>query len=389
MKKGEDKIMNKKVLVITYHVKNCIRIGGFHYFIKFLIENNYDVDWVTVPVSISWILKRSDRENFRNFFDLVKGIEYVENNSLIRHFTVPLWIPAKLAKKLKFKIGDQFWPKWDKLKKRLSLNYDVILVEGVGCQYAKNLKMDYPKARILYRPSDILSTFSSVSNPEKLEKKMIYIADKTLCVDEACVKYYKSIADKEAQIEILRNPITRSEDINIVKNFLPCISNKFSAVYVGVSFVDIQYVEYAAKNNPDTIFYLIGPFNKVSHDNIIYTGILSESKYEKYLKNANVGIVPLNSKLIDNSKGILPGYTRKIINYMKYLLPIVATCSSNYLNIPGFFCVDTKEEFSSKITETLKYSIKDREKLREGYMYAMNVFSETEAKKNFMEYVRG
>ena len=93
--------------------------------------------------------------------------------------------------------------------------------------------------------------------------------------------------------------------------------------------------------------------------------------------------------MIDKEKGIAVGYTRKIINYMKYLMPVVATCSVNYLDICGFFCVDSKEDFADKISECLKYSVEDREKLRPDYLKVMKVFSENESRKYFLSFING
>ena len=146
-------------------------------------------------------------------------------------------------------------------------------------------------------------------------------------------------------------------------------------------------MEYAASKNKNAKFIMIGPSDGESHDNVLYTGTLTADQYLPYLEKACIGINPLSADMIHCEKGMLVGYTRKIVNYMKYLMPIVATCSSNYLNIDGFFCVNTKEEFSEKITECLKYTPEDREKLREGYLKAMSVFSEEESKRHFYEII--
>ena len=307
----------------------------------------------------------------------------------MRHFSSPVWIPAKVAKILHMKLGVNYWPKWRKLRKRLSDSYDVILVEGTACQYSEDLRRDYPQSKILYRPSDILCTFSDVPSPEQIEKKMVDVADRTLCVDEISLKYYKKIAGEDASIEILRNPITTEKDIQNLREYKPEIEDELVVLYIGVSCIDREIVEYAANMNKNATFVIIGPVGGSSHDNVVYTGTLTEPQYTEFLKKACVGINPLNPGLIQKEKNIAVGYTRKIINYMKYLMPVVATCSSNYLDIDGFFCVNSKEEFSNKISECLRYTIEEREKLRDGYLFAMRVFSEEESKKHFFSILNG
>lgn len=377
----------KKALVLTYHVKDCTRVGGFHSFIDFLCQDGYDVDWITIPMSSSWIIRHNDKENAKNFINLLRGIEFENRGSYVRHFSVPVWLPARIAKFFNKKLGNHYWPAWKKIKKRLLNKYDVILVEGSACQYADDIKRDYPNAQIIYRPSDVLSMFSNVPNPEELEKRMILVADITLCVDETSLIYYKKLAGDKSRVEILRNPITTENDIKELQLYKPQIREKLLVTYIGVSYVDFELVEYAARKNTSAMFVMVGPFGMKSHDNIIYTGTLSKLEYEEYLKKSCVGINPLNSKMIQSEKGITVGYTRKIINYMKYLMPIVATCSSNYLNVDGFFCVENKEKFSNKIAECLRYSSVDREKLRDGYLYAMRIFSKEESRRKFLSIV--
>ncbi|MCR5592152.1 MAG: hypothetical protein K6F79_00205 [Saccharofermentans sp.] len=377
----------KKALVLTYHVKNCTRIGGFHLFIDFLCQAGYDVDWVPVTMSSTWIIAHNDKENLRNFIELCKGIQFEQHESLVRHFSVPVWIPAKIAKMLKMPLGNHYWPKWKKLRKRLADSYDVILVEGTACQYADDLKTAFPQSKIIYRPSDILCMFSDVPSPELIEKRMIEVADVTLCVDELCLSYYKGISGEDSRLSILRNPITTDEDIENAKNWIPQSSEEPLVVYLGVSYIDKDIVEYTAERNRSAKFVIIGPSGE-SHDNVIYTGPLKESEFIGYLEKACIGISPLRNDMIHEEKGISIGYTRKIIKYMRYLMPIVATCSENYLNIDGFFCVNSKEEFSEKVSDCLKYTIDDREKLRKAYLYAMSVFSENESRKEFLSFLK-
>lgn len=377
---------NKKALVITYHLKNCKRVGGFHRFIDYFIQLGYDVDWVTSPVSSTWIFHNRDRENAFNFFQLAKGIAYKEKGVNIRHFSVPLWIPARIKMLLGLEQGYHYWPKWSKLRRKLQDNYDVIFFEGVGCQYVDYLKHDYPSARIIYRPSDVLETFCKCSDAIEIEKKAIELADCTLCVDENEKKYYTNRIAGSPKIEILRNPLSDDEDIERLKHFHPCgIENK-TVVYLGVSFVDLKCIEYAARNNRDAEFIIIGPNKQQNHDNVTYTGSLNKKEYSEYLKKASVGISPIVMNDSD-TKDIVYGYTKKIISYMTYLLPVVTTRGSNYLNLPGFYNAETIEEFSDYVSKALDISCAERERFRENYLEAVELFSERKCYKDFKYFI--
>lgn len=375
--------MKKNALVITYHVKNCQRVGGFHYFINYLEKLSYDIDWVTCPISLSWVLHHNDRENKKNFIDLWRGITFEENGVTVRHFSTPVFIPAKIAKIMGMKIGEHYWPDWKRVRKRLKHNYDVILVEGVGCQYASDLRYNYREARIIYRPSDILETFSEIPDAVELEKRMMEAADITVCVDENQQQYYKRIGSPDNNIQVLRNPMTTEADREFLKNWIPKEISQKSVVYMGVSCVDLNVIEYAASKLKYVRFYIIGPHRGKTHDNIEYLGVLNKKQFEYYLENANVGISTLNEEMFGKNNIALPGYTRKFISYMKYLLPIVTMYYSNYLNIKGFYVSNCKEKFYELIKEALAFSVQDREKLREDYLMVMKLFSAADVESEF------
>lgn len=371
--------MGKKALVLTYHIKKCKRIGGFHKFISFLIDDGFDVDWFTNTVSSAWIWHRNDRENVRNFFELSKGVSFVENNAVVRQFTVPVWMPAKLAKHMNRELYDHYWPSWKSIRRKLQDKYDVILVEGPGAQYATELKKDYPNARLIYRPSDVICTYTNIPDANEIEKKMIEIADITYCVDENQMEFYQRIGVDEAKIKILRNPLISQEQIAEFRGYKPSAKKKPYVIYIGVSGVDLDCIENAANKNRDIPFVVIGPFDRKSHDNITYTGTLTEPLFTPYLQNAAVGINPL----VEKFEQINIGYTRKIIRYMRYLLPVVVTRHGNYRNVKGVINAEGYDEFSNKVREAYNMTMDERYELRDGYNELFESFSNETVRHQF------
>ena len=168
-----------------------------------------------------------------------------------------------------------------------------------------------------------------------------------------------------------------------MKSYTPQCGLEKSVVYVGVSFYDRELVENAASRNKDAIFYIIGPFEYSSHDNVCYLGSLKKNDFEKYLLNATVGIAPI----IQPEKDVLYGYTGKIISYMKYLLPVVATNSSNYLNVDGFYICHEADEFARRIRACLDMTNDERLRLKNGYLSVLTKFELNQCKKVLMNYI--
>lgn len=373
-----------KALVLTYHVMNSKRKGGFHDFISFLNQDGYEIDWVTSTMSSTWLFRNDDRENPYNFFKLWKGHKVIENGNVINHFAVPVFIPARIAKKFRMKVADHYWPSWNKLRHRLSCDYDVILVEGVGCQYGKEIRGAYPNAKIIYRPSDVLKSFSNAKTPELLEREMIDASDITFCVDENQRDYYGRIGANVEKLAILRNPLCTTASKSFLETYMPPNITKKTAIYIGTSFVDLNLLEKAAAHFPDVVFVVVGPFSNRSHDNVVYKGALAESEYRPLLERAWVGLSPLTSDTFYKS-GNRFGYTRKIIQYMQYLLPIVATYSSNYMNADGFFTADSEDEFLIMLGEALSFSLDRRINLREDYLRIVKEFDEETVRNKLLE----
>lgn len=369
--------MSKTALVITFHLKNEKRRGGFHFWIDTLLKNGYDVDWVTSPVNPSWIFKNTDRENIKNFFTLLSGVYYIKYGHTAKNFAVPFIIPGKIKKILGLSDNSLNYTNWNNLHKKLRDKYDIILLEGVACKYADDIKREYKDSKIIYRPSDIFSTLYNVEDADDIDCNMIQKSNITLCVDENQINYYKNLGVKNDKLKIMRNPLSTDDDIDFLKNYNPVSSN--NVVYIGVSFCDLDYIEYAAKLNSNLNFYIIGPFNKKSHDNIVYTDPLTKNEFESYLINAQVAIAPVKP----TSKFNLYGYTGKIIMYMKYLLPIVTTNFSNYLGVKGIYNTESEEEFSSRLTELSHMTVDERKKLKNDYLRVLNNFTYNNAEEVF------
>ena len=141
-----------------------------------------------------------------------------------------------------------------------------------------------------------------------------------------------------------------------------------TVVYVGISGVDLEMIEYAASQIKNATFVVVGPFDRKSHDNIVFLGSLSNKEFLPIVEKSSVGINPILENVFDKQNQLAVGYTRKIIRYMKYLLPVVTTCSCNYLNLDGFYVAKDKDEFCRYVNKALQYSAEERINLRLGYM---------------------
>ncbi len=374
----------KKALVITGHIKNSRRHGGFHDFIEFLEDFGYDIDWCTYSMNLTWIIRNDDQNNAFNFYHLWKGIEFEERGSRVRHWGVAVLLPTRLFRYWNKKTYNNHWADWRRVKKRLMPDYDVILVESSACRYMPQLKREYPGAVAIYRPSDILRALNPAGQPDRWEKQAIWASDITLLVDEIQRDYYRKIGADPGKMQIMRNPMVSRGDLEFLGGYEPLVHEEKTAVYIGVSYLDFGMLEYAAGRNPGIKFIICGPFRRRSHANIRYVGSITGAEFGEYLSMADVGIVPNKLNLKETA---VAGYPRKVLTYMKYLLPVVATGCSNYLNVRGYLTAECREEFSDLISAAADYTYEQRVGLREGYMGALEYFSKDRVREQLRDIV--
>ena len=177
--------------------------------------------------------------------------------------------------------------------------------------------------------------------------------------------------------------------MEFVRSWIPENMAQKTVVYVGISNVDLEMIEYAASQIKSATFIVVGPFGRKSHDNIMFLGSLSNKEFMPIVEKSSVGISPVLEKVFDKQDKLVAGYTRKIIHYMKYLLPVVMTCSCNYLNLEGFYVAKDKDEFCRYVNKALQYSAEERIHLRLGYMKAMELFLNHKVEQQFEEIVLG
>ena len=195
-------------------------------------------------------------------------------------------------------------------------------------------------------------------------------ADLIFTVSEDLIKLYKS----NKNVHWIPNGVDVNEFRNYNSEFR--IKDKNSKVikkpiigYVGIiqDRIDIDLIEYTAKNNPDKSIVLIGDvwpdanINKLKNkDNVHFIDRVKYKELPNYLNNFDVAIIP--HKINEFTKSMNP---LKLYEYLACGKPVVTTPVAGVEKFNDLIYVaKDKNEFNNKIQEALKNNNEELEEKR-------------------------
>ena len=249
----------------------------------------------------------------------------------------------------------------------------------VGDAHAHPLLKTIDKKSIIYHCSDDYTLVPSYpeSFPE-LEKK--FIKECTLVVTTAEeLKKAKQVYNSNtiaipngANIEHFFQ--TQDDKIRIANDIVSL--RKPIVGYIGSVFrwLNLEWIEYAAKNNQDCTFVFIGPItidiSKIKREkNIIFLGPRNYNDLPSYLKGFDIATIPFT----------IDGVTLKAspIKFYEYLASGVPIISTDLPDLKDFrhlvSLVQTKEEFSNSISYEIENNsqekIKDRMNIAKNFSW--------------------
>lgn len=301
-----------KICFITYHNWDTKRHGGFHQFAKAAAEKGHETLFFSFarPYYIKW--KHEERLNKEVLKKLKKGVKYEVGNNSILNFTFPtLGLPGPLRR---------FFPYWlnkwllthsfgsfSKFCKKWLQGTDCFVFESCeAVLLVEKIKKHFPKAKIIYRPSDPLWEFSNDFFNKKGEARMITRADRILTVNEESIEGYRY------KFPTLFNPkkyvcIPNGVDISdyMTKYERPdLLQGTQSACYIGTFLPDWNLLDTAATALPEVRFIIITPHSLDTfsqriidnHANLFYIPGISSSDVPKWVTNCDVVIQPFPKK---------------------------------------------------------------------------------------------
>jgi len=326
---------------------------GAHQFAKQFAGNGYEVAFISEPISSFHYFFALDKEGFwdRHRYWLQGG--RWEDGGKVWAYTPFALVP--ITKKPLFRsrwIVDNnyklaFPPlKW-KLKKAGFHKVDVLFLDEPFEYFLDNV--DYGKS--VFRLSENIVPLFEKDKAHLLEKAKRVVRRADLVVITA--RQLQDLAQKMGARRI--EYIPGGADFELFNDGFPRIPQEYGeipaprVVFVGnINYwLDVELLAYAARRLPDVSFILIGkPWTDITKldglPNIHFLGGRCHGDLPPYLKHADIGMIPFNTKIL-RTRYVHP---IKLYEYMSCGLPVVSTSwpELKAMNSP-VYAAETKEEF--------------------------------------------
>lgn len=358
----------KKITFITYHNWKTKRHGGFHQFAEYTCKQGIETVFFSFSRPYYILFKNEERLNYKVFKLLNNGCYYnIGGHNLLNVTWSTLALPGFLRKFVSSEINEwlmchSFTP-FKKIVEKWLKNTDCFVFESCDAVFLLNLiKKYFPKAKIIYRPSDPLVEFSNEEYAIAAEKRLIAKADKILLVNnESLAVYAEKFPDvyNKDKFYVVSNGV----DISVYLKKYECpdeLKWPKTALYIGASLIDWELIIMAAQQLPDIRFIIITPnkpINKVlartkSISNLLYISGISPSQVPKWVTNARMILQPFSSTSQYCNKKSL-GLTAQNYKAIAAQKTIITHQIPMHLSKYGLITTNTYQDFIDAIAKNI------------------------------------
>jgi glycosyltransferase involved in cell wall biosynthesis len=357
--------MIRKITYITFHNWDAKRQGGFHKFAEYTALQGIETLFFSFSRPYYIYFKKEERLNRNILKTLCKGKLYPVGQNKLYNFSWPtLALPNPLFKlfpdKVQWCLHKHSLTPFKKIAGKMAGTDCFVFESCEGIVLLDIIKKYFPKAKIVYRPSDPLMIEGCSFEKKRLEIKMLEVADMNFIVNQEGLDIYKkNIPNFEAQCKYMILPNGVNYNAFTKKYAVPnSLQKKNTALYVGARDVEWPLIIESAKSLPNINFIIICPESipKLYHNkindllNIDYIPGISPTEVPAYVTNCDVIIVPNP----DNRYKKKPwGITAKYYQAMAAGKPIVAYHDTIHLRNLGIPVTYTHDDFIQVLKETM------------------------------------
>ena len=356
----------KKIVFITTHNWDTKRQGGFHKFAEATALSGIETVFFSFPRPYYGYFMKREQLNPQVIRTLKKGISYKVGSGSVLNVTFPtLRLPDAAGRFLPDGLMNFLLKKslgsFRSFAKKFLTGADCFVFESCeGVAFVDTIRRLFPKARIIYRPSDPMVYASVPERVKALERHILMTADLSLIVNQEGVESYKKSIpdfDQKVRYQVLSNGI----DLDSYKKSyaVPAILNKPNTVlYVGAWEVEWPLLFEAAQKLPQCNFVVVCPnypadkiLNQVEAvENLTYVPGIKPDQVPAWITNCSVVMVPY---VTDFYKDRPLGITAKYYQAMAACKPIVAYCDTPKLSDVGISVTYSYKDFISALQQAL------------------------------------
>lgn len=231
---------------------------------------------------------------------------------------------------------------------------DLIFIDEPRLGY---LLRAWPKARVIYRPTDLYAQIRGDLSITEAERAVIARADAFIATSEPVAAHLRAMGASD--VLVLENGVdlahfTSGPDYDVERELPPTPR----AVYAGAldHRFGVDSLEQAARDNPAVNFVVIGPASKdigarlAPLPNVHQLGAIPYEKLPSYLRRCQLALLPLSAD--PSNRGRSP---MKIFEYAALGLSIVATATEELerRRLPFLLVAQSPQDFSFHVAQVV------------------------------------
>lgn len=350
-----------KIIFLSHTArKSVFKVGSYH------LSNQYsmmghEVLYVSSPISLVSIIKNIVKLDFSTLFQKLKLTKGVKENNIINYipFTLLPYVRLPIFDSLTvaLKTGKYVLPSIGRvLSKHNFKDADLVLIDDPSLAFMK----DYINCdNWVYRITDIYSEMPNSRKSILEVEKLIYkkLANQIITTSAPVSNFYIKEFGNVHKSTTIENGVDYEffqRETQVPSDYEE--GDNARAVYIG-SFdgrFDWELFYNAVESNKDIAFYLIGPLDKSKklkeYKNMHYLGTKDYKEIPRYLKHADIGLLPFTQSLSNEGRSPM-----KLYEYGAAGLPVIATTTNELKrrNLPFVYLSDTSDAFSVKIRQAL------------------------------------
>jgi len=309
----------KRVVLITGHYWNSKRKAGFHWLADALWHQNWEVVFMTAPLSWLSVI----RQDYRLAYPVLQ-----EANRLVQvekaiwsYVWFTPWHPANLRSNFLNYLGQFLFYNYGKLPlgevEATICEADLFIFESTPALLLfDRFKQLNPNASYIYRVSDDLRLLCNHPVVLATEARIASQFDLVSVPSQSIYQLFEGLSQVKLHLHGIHKELFAKQSANPYPR-----SHHPNIIFVGNSYFDRQFLDLASQLFPDWSFHIIGPIeNLPRRNNIITYGELPFEATIPYLKHADIALQTLAySPGVESFSDSL-----KIIQYTYCRLPIIS-----------------------------------------------------------------
>ena len=363
----------KKIVFITTHNWDTKRQGGFHKFAEATALAGIETVFFSFPQPYYGYFMNREQLNPQVIRTLKKGISYKVGTGSVLNVAFPTFrLPDAAGRLLPDRMMNFLLKKslgsFKSFAKKLLCGTDCFVFESCeGVAFVDTIRKLFPKARIVYRPSDPMVYASVPQRVKKLEQHILYSAHLSVIVNQEGVEAYRSSVpdfDERVNYTVLSNGI----DLDSYKKSYPvpaALDKPNTVLYVGAWEVEWPLLFESAQQMLESNLVVVCPNYPSSKilaqvaqvPNLEYVAGIKPEQVPAWITNCSVVMVPY---VTDFYKDRPLGITAKYYQAMAAGKPIVAYCDTPKLSDVGVLVTYRYEDFIAAVKKALAAGCQSR-----------------------------